>query len=737
MDIQPFFTEEERKDFFSKYRQLVRSLYSFLHREDIRKMRELMQRVVALDCYGRDKNGINGLIRNINTALIATTEIGLKRTSVIALLLYRPVLKKVITLEEVEKTFDADVTLIIQRLLKTSDLYARNTAVNSENFHHLLFSFAEDVRVILIMIADRLCLMRLGKQLKEDDRLRLATEASYLYAPLAHRLGLYTIKSELEDLSLKYTDPNQYDFIKKKLNETKRSRDIYIAEFIAPIKKKLQEAGLRFDIKGRTKSIHSINNKLKKQKIEFEGIYDLFAIRVVLDTPLKKERSECWQVYSIITDMYQPNPNRMKDWISIPKTNGYESLHITVMGPQNKWVEVQIRTRRMDEIAERGLAAHWKYKGVKAESGLDEFLNTVRAALEEKENNPLDLMQDFKMDLYKDEIYVFTPTGELIKLAKGATVLDFAFAIHSKLGCKCVSAKVNEKNVPIKYVLNNGDTVSVVTSPAQTPKRDWLNIVVTSKARVKIKQAPREETAKAVDFAKEMLQRRFKNRKIEMEEPHLMRYIKKKGFKTVTDFYIEIAEERLDPNNVIDEYQEFVRKETETNDRSETRSAGEYITTTEVEEISTNKDVLVIDKNLTGIEYKLAKCCNPIYGDEVFGFVSTQGIKIHRMDCPNAQEMFSRFGYRIIRAKWSGKGDNGYVVTLRVVGRDDIAIVTNITSVIGKENGVTLRSLNIDSVDGIFQGNFAVLVRDTNSLNMLVKKIKSVKGVKTVDRLNS
>ena len=737
MDIQPFFTEEERKDFFSKYRQLVRSLYSFLHREDIRKMRELMQRVVALDCYGRDKNGINGLIRNINTALIATTEIGLKRTSVIALLLYRPVLKKVITLEEVEKTFDADVTLIIQRLLKTSDLYARNTAVNSENFHHLLFSFAEDVRVILIMIADRLCLMRLGKQLKEDDRLRLSTEASYLYSPLAHRLGLYKIKSELEDLSLKYTDPKQYDFIKKKLNETKRSRDIYIAEFIAPIKKKLQEAGLQFDIKGRTKSIHSINNKLKKQKIEFEGIYDLFAIRVVLDTPLKKERSECWQVYSIITDMYQPNPNRMKDWISIPKTNGYESLHITVMGPQNKWVEVQIRTRRMDEIAERGLAAHWKYKGVKAESGLDEFLNTVRAALEEKENNPLDLMQDFKMDLYKDEIYVFTPTGELIKLAKGATVLDFAFAIHSKLGCKCVSAKVNEKNVPIKYVLNNGDTVSVVNSPTQPPKRDWLNIVVTSKARVKIKQALREETAKAVDFANEMLKRRFKNRKIEMEEPHLMRYIKKKGFKTVTDFYIEIAEERLDPNNVIDEYQEFVRKETETNDRSETRSAGEYITTTEVEEISTNKDVLVIDKNLTGIEYKLAKCCNPIYGDEVFGFVSTQGIKIHRMDCPNAQEMFSRFGYRIIRAKWSGKGDNGYVVTLRVVGRDDIAIVTNITSVIGKENGVTLRSLNIDSVDGIFQGNFAVLVRDTNSLNMLVKKIKSVKGVKTVDRLNS
>ena len=737
METKEFFTPEEKKLFASKYKELLRHLHSFLEREDVPKMKELMKRVVALDCYGRDKNGINGLLRNIETALRATTEIGLKRTSVIALLLYRPVMKKVITQEEVEQKFGSDVTLIIQRLLKTSDLYARNTAVNSENFHHLLFSFAEDVRVILLMIADRLCLMRLGKQMSEDDRIRLATEASYLYAPLAHRLGLYKIKSELEDLSLKYTDRKQFDFIKQKLNETKRSRDAYIAEFIAPIKQKLTEEGFKFDIKGRTKSIHSINNKLKKQQVEFEGIYDLFAIRVVLDTPPEKERSECWQVYSIITDMYQPNPKRMKDWISIPKSNGYESLHITVMGPQNKWVEVQIRTKRMDEIAERGLAAHWKYKGVKAESGLDEFLNTVRAALEAKEHNPIDLMQDFKMDLYKDEIYVFTPTGELIKLAKGATVLDFAFAIHTKLGCKCVSAKVNEKNVPIKYVLNNGDTVSVITSPTQSPKRDWLNFVVTSKARVKIKQALKEETVKAVEFAKEMLARRLKNRKIEFDEPNLMRYIKKKGFKTVTDFYIEIAEERLDPNQVIDEYVEFVRKQTEGSERQEVRSAEAHVANNPAEEISTNKDVLVIDKNLTGIEYKLAKCCNPIYGDDVFGFVSTQGIKIHRMDCPNAQEMFSRFGYRIIRAKWSGKGNSGYAVTLRVTGRDDIAIVTNITSVISKEQNVNLRSLNINSVDGIFQGDFTVMIRDTTALNVLTKKIKGVSGVKAVERLNS
>ena len=736
METQAFFTPEEKKEFFTKYRALLRSLYTCLEKEDISKMKSLMKQIVAQECYGRDKNGINGLLRNVDTALIASVEMGLRRTSVLALLLYRPVYKQVIDIGKVQELFGEEVVVMIQRLLRTSDLYARNTAINSENFHHLLFSFAEDVRVILLMIADRLCLMRLGKRLSEDDRVRLATEAAYLYAPLAHRMGLYGIKSELEDLSLKYLDRKQFDFIKQKLNETKRSRDAYIARFIAPIKEKLEQAGFKFEIKGRTKSIHSINNKLKKQKVDFEHIYDLFAIRIVLDTPLEKERSDCWQVYSIVTDMYQPNPNRLKDWISIPKSNGYESLHITVMGPDNKWVEVQIRTKRMDEIAEKGLAAHWRYKGIKAEKGLDEFMNTVRAALENKDANPLDLMKDFRMDLYKDEIYVFTPTGELIKLAKGATVLDFAFAIHSQLGCKCVSAKVNGKNASIKQELHNGDSVSVITSPQQSPKRDWLNFVVTSKARVRIKQALREEATKMVDFAKEMLQRRFKNRKIELEEAPLMRYIKKKGYKTVTDFYLDIAQEKLEPNDVIEEYLESIHKENEPSEAS-IRSAEEYVTTTEAAEIATSKDVLVIDKNLTGIEYTLAKCCNPIYGDEVFGFVSTHGIKIHRMDCPNAQEMFSRFGYRIIRAKWSGKGENGYIVTLRVVGRDDIAIVTNITSVIGKEAGISLRSLNINSVDGLFQGNFTVLVKDTASLNQLIKKINTVKGVKQVERLNT
>ena len=738
MEEKAFFTAKEREQLFALYKRLLQLSGDTLQKGDCHKLKIHLIKAVAEGNLPRNCFGMNPIIKDMQTAVIVAEEIGMKRASILGIMLHESVKNHLCTLASVQQEYGEDVAGIIRGLVKINELYSKSPTIESENFRNLLLSFAEDMRVILIIIADRVNLMR---QIKEtpniEARTQVANEAAYLYAPLAHKLGLYKLKSELEDLSLKYTDRKQYDFIKRKLNETKRSRDAYIAEFIAPIKRKLAAAGFKFDIKGRTKSIHSINNKLKKQQVEFEGIYDLFAIRIVLDTPLEKERSECWQVYSIVTDMYQPNPKRMKDWISIPKTNGYESLHITVMGPQNKWVEVQIRTKRMDEIAERGLAAHWKYKGVKAESGLDEFLNTVRAALETKENNPLDLMQDFKMDLYKDEIYVFTPTGELIKLAKGATVLDFAFAIHTKLGSKCVSAKVNGKNVPIKYTLNNGDSVSVITSPAQSPKRDWLNFVVTSKARVKIKQALKEETVKAVEFAKEMLQRRFKNRKIDMDEPTMMRYIKKKGFKTVTDFYIEIAEERLDPNQVIDEYLEAFRKETETNERTEVRSAEEFVTTTPVEEISTNKDVLVIDKNLTGIEYKLAKCCNPIYGDEVFGFVSTQGIKIHRMDCPNAQEMFSRFGYRIIRAKWSGKGDNGYTVTLRVIGRDDIAIVTNITSVIGKESNVTLRSLNINSVDGLFQGNFTVLVRDTTALNLLTKKIKAVNGVKAVERLNS
>ena len=736
MNTTSFFTPEERKEFFSVFRALLSNLSSCLEKDDIAKAKALIRRDTVLDAYERNRNGINGLLRNVHTALIAVSEIGLKRTSVIALLLYRPVLKKVISLKEIEKTFDADIALMIQHLLKMSDLQARNIVINSENFPHLLFTFAEDIRVILIMIADQLCMMRLGKKLNDEYRKEMAIEASYLYVPLAHRLGLYRIKSEMEDLSFKILEPEQYYYIKKKLNETKRSREAYIEKFIDPVRKKLEAVGLIFDIKGRTKSIHSINNKLKKQYTEFENIYDLFAIRVILESPPDKERADCWHAFSIITDMYQPNPKRLRDWLSVPKKNGYESLHITVFGPQKRWVEVQIRTRRMDEIAEKGLAAHWKYKGMKEERRLDDFISDVRTMLETKNANPVDMMKEFKMDLYRDDVYVFTPKVELFKLSKGATVLDFAFSVHSQLGCKCVSGKVNGKNVSIRHMLNNGDTVEIVTASSQKPKQDWLSIVTTSKARTKIRQALREESAKAVEYAKELLQRRFKNRKIEIDESTLMSYIKKKGFRAVTDLYIEIAEERLDVSDVIEEYLELRRKETESTEHLESRCVEQFVSPTIWEETTSNHDVLVIDRNLTGIEYKLAKCCNPIYGDPVFGFASTQGIKIHRNNCPNAKEMHSRFGYRIIQARWSGKGINSYGVTLRVIGHDDIGILTNITSLITKESGTTLRSINVDSVDGLFQGDIVVMLSDTSMMENLIKKIKAVKGVKQIMRLH-
>lgn len=489
--------------------------------------------------------------------------------------------------------------------------------------------------------------------------------------------------------------------------------------------------GFLFSIKGRTKSISSILHKLKKQKIEFESIYDLFAIRIILDTPLEKERAECWQVYSVVTDMYPPNPKRLKDWLSIPKSNGYESLHITVMGPKGRWVEVQIRTKRMDEIAEKGLAAHWKYKGIKGESGLDEWLTSVREVLENKNEAPKDIIEDFKMDLYDEEIFVFTPKGDLMKLPKNSTVLDFAFAVHSNVGSKCISAKINGKNVTIKHRLQNGDQVNILTSPNQSPKPDWLTFVVTSKARVKIKQSLKEQAAKQAEFAKEDLKRKFKNRKIEEDEPTLSKLIKKMGYKNITDFYADIATEKLDINDVIDRYLEFEKKNEniEHSDRS-----AESFSPNRIEKKDEN-DGLVIDQNLTDIEYKLAKCCNPIYGDEIFGFVSSQGIKIHRMNCPNAQELFARYGYRIVKARWAGKSaSNKYIVTLKVIGKDDIGIITNITSVISKETSGVLRSINIDSKDGIFQGTVSVTVNDTTTVNTLIKKIRAINGVSSVSR---
>ena len=737
MEENVFFTPEEHLQLISLYKRLLLLSKDTLQKDDCHKLKTHLIKAMAGGSIPRNAFDMNPIIKDMQTAVIVAEEIGMRRASILGIMLHESVKYHLCSLDSIREEYGEDVAGIIRGLVKINELYSKSPTIESENFRNLLLSFAEDMRVILIMIADRVNLMRQIKDSPNDEaRLEVANEAAYLYAPLAHKLGLYKLKSELEDLSLKYTQHDVYYHIKEKLNATKAARDRYIDAFIEPVRKKLEEAGLKFHIKGRTKSIHSIYQKMKKQGCPFEGVYDLFAIRIILDSPLDKEKQECWQAYSIVTDMYLPNPKRLRDWLSVPKSNGYESLHITVMGPEGKWVEVQIRTERMDEIAEKGLAAHWRYKGIKGESGLDEWLNTIRETLENADND-LDVMDQFKLDLYKDEVFVFTPKGDLYKLTQGATVLDFAFSIHSNLGCRCIGARVNGKNVQLKQTLNSGDQVEIMTSNTQTPKRDWLNFVTTSKARNKIRQALKEIAARQTQFAKETLERKFKNRKLEYDEAILMRLIRKLGFKTVTDFYQSIADESTDTNDIIDKYVDMQKKETEQREEITYRSAEAFnIQQTSEAKDFYKDDVLVIDQNLKGLDFTLARCCNPIYGDDVFGFVSVSGgIKIHRCDCPNAKELQSRFPYRIVRARWAGKSQGKkYPIRLRIVGHDDIGIVTNITSIINKETEISLRSISIDSNDGLFSGMLTVMVDDTSKLEALIKKIKAVKGVKQIER---
>jgi len=703
---------------------------------DAEKLRQRIDQYVHSGTLQRNIFGLNPIVYALETAEIAFDEIGLKRDAIIAIVLYTGVVAGLSDTSQIEKDFGRGVAQIIHGLVKVQELYKRTPVVESENFRNLLISFAEDMRVILIMIADRVNLMRQVRDTdNEEARLEVAQEASYLYAPLAHKLGLYKLKSELEDLSLKYLEHDAYYMIKDKLNATKKSRDSYIERFITPIQQRLEEAGLHFHMKGRTKSIHSIWQKMKKQKCNFEGIYDLFAIRIIIDSPIDKEKMQCWQAYSIVTDMYMPNPKRLRDWLSVPKSNGYESLHITVLGPENKWVEVQIRTERMDEIAEKGLAAHWRYKGIKGESGIDEWLSNIRAALEN--NDDLQLMDQFKMGLYEDEVFVFTPKGELLKFPKGANILDFAYRIHSGLGNKCVGGKINGKNVSFRAELKSGDEVEVITQSNQTPKQEWINIVKTPRAKAKIKLALKDTIAKDTVYAKELLERRLKNRKIEFDESTMMHLIKRMGFKVATDFYKQIADEKLDVNEVIEKYVAVRDYDQNLNAPQTTRSATEYSYDNPDEEIARNNDdVLVIDRNLKGVDYSLAKCCQPIYGDPVFGFVTVSGgIKIHRANCPNAPELRKRFGYRIVKARWSGKSAGQYSITIKVVGNDDLGIVNNITSIISKEEKIVMRSINIDSHDGLFDGTIVVQLEDVSKLEALMKKLRTVKGVKHVSRL--
>lgn len=716
------------------YRDLLREIKPVMSLDEARVLRKVILQALDEGAYTVDRFGIHPVMFNMLTALSLSRRISPDANMVTAIMLRDLIDDDRLSLDKVRETWNDDVAHLLNGLQKVTRLYQRHASVESDNFRRLLMTFAEDIRVIIIMIVDRLELMRLINHHPAERLVRdVAVEANFLYAPLAHRLGLYAIKGEIEDMSLKYTNREAFTDIAHQLNATKSKRDAYINDFITPVRKHLEASGLKFEIKGRTKSIYSIWNKLLKQKCSLEQIYDLFAIRIIIDTPVDREKADCWLAYSIITDLYRPNPARLKDWISIPKSNGYESLHITVAGPEGRWVEVQIRTRRMDLIAEKGLAAHWRYKGIKSESGMDAWMNNVRDILETGQEGPMQLMRNFKMDFYDKEVFVFTPKGDLYKLPQGATILDFAFHIHSGLGCKCSGGRVNDRHEKINYKLKSGDTVEILTANNQTPKQDWLNFVVTSKARSKIKQTLNEMAAGAADIAKETLERRFKNRKIEIDEATLMRTIKRLGYRQVTDFYADIARDALDIQRVIDAYETQANRQTEIADRV---SAEEFtLNTDDNQDDAKTADVVVIGDNIKGINYRLAKCCNPIYGDDVFGFISSEGvIKVHRTDCPNAANIHSRYPYRIITTRWSGKVGQQFIATLKVVGVDDIGIVTNITSIINKESKASLRAIAIDSNDGLFHGHLTVGVNDIETLNNLIKKIKTIKGVKDVQR---
>lgn len=733
--MERYFNDTERAALPALCRSLLNDVAPILYPGDFRKVKSLIHDAIKAGHYARNRYGINPVVHNLQTAALLCEKVSPDRNMVLAIMLYNLTKADYISTDQLRELWGDDVMKLLDGLTNVAQLYAKQAAVESDNFRKLLLTFAKDIRVIIIMIVDRLALMRAINHHPNDKFVHdVAYEANYLYAPLAHRLGLYAVKSELEDMSLKYTDREMYTSIAHKLNQKKTERDEYIDRFIKPIRERLDKEGFKYDLKGRTKSIYSIWNKMRKQKNDVDDIFDLFAIRIILDSEPANEKAECWLVYSIITDMYRPNPARMKDWISIPKSNGYESLHTTVYGPDNHWVEVQIRTRRMDEVAEKGLAAHWKYKGIKSENDLDKWMNNVRDILETAETGPMELMKDFKMDVYDKEVFVFTPRGDLFKLPMGASLLDFAFNIHSNLGCKCTGGKVNGRNQKINYRLRTGDTIEILTSNNQKPKLDWLNFTVTSKARNKIRIAVKEQESSASELGKELLQRRFKNRKIDIDESILTKVLKKLGYKVATDFYDALAKEQIDINTIIEAYLEMDRKQSEASERV---SAGEYVmpTVNPDDDKATANDVLVIDNNIKGLSYRFAKCCNPIFGDDVFGFVSSEGVvKIHRTDCPNAPNIRSNYPYRIIRTRWSGKLGGQFGVTLRILGRDDIGIVTNITSIINKEKDLSLRNISIDSHDGLFQGYLVVGVSDTKSLETLIRKLKTVKGVKDVQR---
>lgn len=726
--------EKEKREILSAYRGLLRVAKHVKTKEDKKLVRKAFDLALEAHSGMRRKSGEPFILHPLAVARIVAEEIKLGTTAIVSAILHDTVEDTSITLEDIEHQFGKKVSAIIDGLTKIKDVFDHTASLQAENFKKMLLTLSDDVRVILIKIADRLHNMRTLDTMRDDKQLKVASETLYMYAPLAHRLGLYSIKSELEDLALKYTHPQEYEDITKKLKKTQAVRTRFINRFTLPIRRELDAQGFKYEIKGRTKSVYSIWNKINKQNIPFEEIYDLFAVRIILDSEPKDEKADCWRVYSVVTDFYQPNLNRLRDWISTPKANGYESLHTTVMSQTGKWVEVQIRTRRMDEIAEMGYAAHWKYKGSQeADSGLDNWVKKMRETLENNSEGAIDFIDDFKLNLFSDEIFVFTPLGDLKTLPAGATALDFAFEIHTQVGESCIGAKVNQRLVPLSHVLKSGDQIEIITSKKQKAKEGWLNYVTTAKAKSKIRAALKEESKKVAGIGKEMVQRKFNALGVNFESYNIDALERHFGYKETLDMYRDIAEGKLNLKRLKD--YEVVKNRLVFKEEESSNAAGGDLKAIKTKSKFAKKDTLIIGDNEEDVPYKLAVCCNPIPGDDVFGFVTiNDGIKIHRMNCPNAVQLRSNYAYRILRAKWLSQKEREFTAEVRFKGIDDVGLVHKITQTISNDLNVNMKSISFESNDGVFDGRITLFVYDTNHLNDLMDSLREVEGVLTVRR---
>lgn len=728
--------EDGRKLILKEYRSLLRSLRKNVTQQERKMVRTAFELAMESHKDMRRKSGEPYVLHPIAVAKIVSEEMGLDAISVVCALLHDTVEDTEVTLEEIERMFNKEVARIVDGLTKISGVFDLNSSIQAENFRKLLLTLNDDIRVILIKLADRLHNMRTLDSLKREKQLKIASETMFLYAPLAHRMGLYAIKTELEDLSLKYTEPELYRDIAQKLQEKKKERTRFIHDFIKPLKEELEKRGFNFDIYGRPKSIYSIYNKIKNKGVPFEEIYDLFAIRIILKSAsVEKEKSDCWGVYSAITDIYHPNPDRLRDWLSNPKTNGYEALHTTVMSSTGKWVEIQIRTERMHEIAEKGFAAHWKYKEGNADTAMDEWLEKIRGVLSNTDTTALEVVNDFKHELFSEEIFVFTPKGDLKRLRKGATALDFAFEIHSGVGKKCIGAKVNNKLVPLSHVLKNGDQVEILTSNKQVPNEDWLNFVVTAKARSVIKQSLKEDKKKIATEGKDTLERKMKSLKIEISEANILLLMNFYKVISPLDLYFSIANRKIDLSELskFDVVGGKIKLPKPANTAPLT-NMDEAVKQT----LQKNAELLIMGESADRIDYKFAPCCNPIPGDDVFGFLTiNEGIKIHRTNCPNAVQLMSKYAYRIIKTRWTKQHEIAFLTGIKLTGIDDVGLVNKITNIITGQMNLNMRSISFDSRDGVFEGRIMVYVHDTEELEDLTSRLTALDGILEVNRFDS